>query len=358
MKDDAKTKRRLIDEITQLRKKFTAMEASLEKCRQNESALWAAKEQFRSIADYTPDGVVTADREAKIIYWNKGAKKIFGYNEKEILRKEVFILTHGRYIGRDRKRVQSIMKTGRLSTTGKVYEAIAYRKDGTEFPVEVSFSSFKDGDKVYITGIFRDITKRKEAEEELRRHQQELEELVKERTIAIAEKNEQLLKEIEERKHTEDAVVKREAELKENSRNLEELNTALKVLLERRDNDKTEFGGNVISNVKELISPYLERLRKTELNPTQMNYLDIVELNLNNLVSPFVGNLSSRFINLTPMEIKVANLVKEAKTNKEIAELLYISLNTVLFHRYNIRCKLGIKNKKINLRTKLLSFDE
>jgi DNA-binding CsgD family transcriptional regulator len=58
------------------------------------------------------------------------------------------------------------------------------------------------------------------------------------------------------------------------------------------------------------------------------------------------------------MEIKVANLIKEGRTNKEMAELLLRSKNTILFHRHNIRTKLGVKNKKINLRSHLLSYDE
>ena len=57
------------------------------------------------------------------------------------------------------------------------------------------------------------------------------------------------------------------------------------------------------------------------------------------------------------MEIRVANLVKEGQTNKETAEILCLSKNTIMFHRYNIRCKLGLKNKKINLRSHLLSKD-
>jgi DNA-binding CsgD family transcriptional regulator len=70
-----------------------------------------------------------------------------------------------------------------------------------------------------------------------------------------------------------------------------------------------------------------------------------------------VGMGFFKYFNLTPMEIRVANLVKEGKTNKEIEELLCLSKNTILFHRYNIRDKLGLKNKKINLRTHLLLYD-
>jgi DNA-binding CsgD family transcriptional regulator len=106
-----------------------------------------------------------------------------------------------------------------------------------------------------------------------------------------------------------------------------------------------------------LIAPYLERLKKSRLNTNQETLVNILDSNLNNIISPFISKLSFKFFNLTPMEIKVANLVKEGKTNKEIAELLCLAKNTILFHRYNIRRKLKLRNKKINLRSHLLSYD-
>lgn len=74
------------------------------------------------------------------------------------------------------------------------------------------------------------------------------------------------------------------------------------------------------------------------------------------MVSPFVTALSSRFLNLTPSEIRIAGLIKEGRASKEIADLLNLSVNTVLFHRYQIRCKLGLKNKKTNLQSYLKSL--
>jgi DNA-binding CsgD family transcriptional regulator len=182
--------------------------------------------------------------------------------------------------------------------------------------------------------------------------------MVEKRTKELAKINTQLQQEVEERKRAEKAVRKREVELKAQSHHLEEVNTALKVLLKQRENDKKELGENVLSNVKELISPYVERLKESRLNTNQKTLVDILESNLSNIISPFISKLSSKYFNFTPMEIRVSNLVKEGKTNKEIAELLDLSKNTILFHRYNIRNKLRLKNKKINLRSHLLSFNE
>ena len=75
------------------------------------------------------------------------------------------------------------------------------------------------------------------------------------------------------------------------------------------------------------------------------------------MITPFSKKLSNSIISLTPTEIQVAGLVKDGKSNKEIAELLNKSIRAITSHRDNIRQKLGLKNKKINLRTYLLSLD-
>ena len=102
--------------------------------------------------------------------------------------------------------------------------------------------------------------------------------------------------------------------------------------------------------------PYLEKLKNGELNNKQKAFLDILESNLKDIVSPFSRNLYLRYYNLTPSEMQIAGLVRHGKTTKQIANLLNLSARTVDTHRLRIRTKLGIRNKKSNLRSHLLSL--
>ena len=129
----------------------------------------------------------------------------------------------------------------------------------------------------------------------------------------------------------------------------------MKVLLRRRDEDKTELNEKMLFNVKELVVPYLEKLKKSPLDSKQVAYLNILESNLNDIISPFSRTLSAKYLGFTLTEILVANLVKEGKKSKEIAEKMHLSTRTIEFHRENIRKRLDIKNTKINLRS-YLSF--
>ena len=151
-------------------------------------------------------------------------------------------------------------------------------------------------------------------------------------------------------------VEERTGELKIKSENLEETNTALKVLLKQREKDRIELEEKVLSNVREMVAPFLSKLKKTRLDAGQMDYINVLESNLNDIISPFSQRLSFKHLNLTPSEIQTANLIKQGKTSKQIANMLHLSPRTIESHRRNIRDKLGIKNKKANLRTYLLSI--
>jgi DNA-binding CsgD family transcriptional regulator len=244
--------------------------------------------------------------------------------------------------------------------TIQLFETRRRTRDGRVLDVQISSRRYRDRDGNLAGNIviLRDISAAKRAEEELRRYHDQLEVLVEERTAELAQTNTRLAREIEERKRAEKALRKREVELEAQSHHLGEVNTALKVLLKQREDDRRELADSVLANVKELVIPYLERLEHSRLTTHQSTLVNILKTNLNNIISPFARRFSSPSYHLTPTEMRVANLVKEGRTNKEIAALLCLSKNTILFHRYNIRRKLGIKNKKINLQAHLMSAEK
>jgi len=168
--------------------------------------------------------------------------------------------------------------------------------------------------------------------------------------------NNGVFRDITLRKKAEEILKKRETELETKTKSLEEMNTALRVLLKKRDEDRFEIEEKILANIKELVEPYLIRLRKNCQGRNQIALIDIIESNIQDIASSFLNKLSGRFINLSPAEMQVASLVKHGKSSKEIAEFLNLSRKTIDSHRDSIRKKLGIKNKKANLRTHLATF--
>jgi DNA-binding CsgD family transcriptional regulator len=161
------------------------------------------------------------------------------------------------------------------------------------------------------------------------------------------------------RQHTEtvEKLKARESELAAKMEELQELNTALKVLLNNRETDRVTLEENILSNVQKLILPCVERLKKGALKRKQIQgEFQLLETSLNDLVAPFARQISSEFFGLTPNEIKVALLIKQGMTTKEIAKELNLSVNTIMTHRYKIRSKLGIKNQTKNLQVFLKQF--
>ena len=120
----------------------------------------------------------------------------------------------------------------------------------------------------------------------------------------------------------------------------------------------TDLEDKVLANIKELVFPFLEKLKHTCLSDKQTAYMEMIESSLKNIISPFLGRLSSQYYNFTPNEIKVANLIREGLTTKEIASLLNSSTCAIDFHRHNIRQKLGLKHQKTNLQSYLTTLSK
>jgi PAS domain S-box-containing protein len=160
------------------------------------------------------------------------------------------------------------------------------------------------------------------------------------------------------RKQTEQALLEKEKTLEDQAQRLERVNTALNVLLEHRENEKKELEENITANARRIIFPYIEKIENSRLTLENKTHLGAIKSNLEELISPFASKVSSRYMDFTPTETEIADHVRRGKTSKEISALLHVSLKAVSFHRYNIRKKLGISNKKVNLRSYLQSMSQ
>lgn len=151
-------------------------------------------------------------------------------------------------------------------------------------------------------------------------------------------------------KNKEIALQDSEKLLRVQKKNLEQKNAALKEILHQIDNEKNQFKEDMVLNIENLIMPIVKKIRG-ERTATRGKYIDLLENNLLEMVSSFGRKISEQQLRLTPREIEICNMVKNGLTSKEIANLLYISFNTVENHRVNIRKKLNIHNRRANLTT-------
>ena len=197
--------------------------------------------------------------------------------------------------------------------------------------------------------IVRDITEQKQTEKALKNAHDNLEKRVNKRTEELSSANSLLNQEIAKRKKAADDLERRTIEL-------EEANTALKVLLQQSGEAKQDVEEKVLANIKSLVTPFLDELAIKIGGRSEEVYLNIIQDNLEKITSSFTQNISNRFRDLTPREIQIANLIRQGRTNKEMAQLLNLSVRTVEFYRDNLRKKLEIKNKKTNLRSLLLTL--
>jgi PAS domain S-box-containing protein len=133
-----------------------------------EEALRESEERFRSVAQSAIDGIIVANSKGHIISWNKAAQTIFGYGEEEALGERLILLMPERFHDSYRRGLDRVLSGGKSDTIGKTVEYVGRKKDGSEFPLELSLASWKTDEEVFFTGIIRDVTERRQAEEALR----------------------------------------------------------------------------------------------------------------------------------------------------------------------------------------------
>ena len=276
-----------------------------------EERLKESEKKYRKIVENIYDIIYSYYADGTIDFVSPNVLSIAGYKPEEIIGHNFIEFVHPD----DREHVLNDYE--KTIKTGEEFPTILrlLKKDGSNFYVEEFGKVIRQGDKLIgVTGVLRDITERKKAEDKLKCAQKEL-------------------------------------EIK--TKNLEETNTALKILMEHQDSEKKIVEKNLLTNVKNLILPYLGKIKLNTSDERQLTYITIIETNLSEITKPFITKLANYHMKLTPTEIQIAELIRDDKTTKEIAKLLDISETTVFSHRRHIRAKLGLKKKSTNLKSYL-----
>ncbi len=290
-----------------------------------EKALWESESKLKAMLQSIPDHMTMMDEELNIVWANKIATQMFGDG---IIGRKCYESYHNRKEPCEPYPCL-VLKT---FNDGGVYEhnTDVVDKEGNTIHFHCTANVAlrgKDDKPVTVLEISRDITARKRVEEDLERHQKYLEDMIKERTEELEGKNV----------------------------TLQELNTTLKVLLKQREGDQKDMEERFVMNVRNLVLPYVEQMKKGNLNVGQRPYLDIIETHLHAIATPLLKNM--RQFNFTPKEIKVAALVRQGRSTKEIAEILGIATASIDIHRKNVRKKLGLSNRRANLQSHLESLE-
>ena len=276
-----------------------------------ENALSESEERYRFLFHSAPAGVFYYDTSLKIVEANDIFASILGTDKNTLSGLDLHKL-------RDKTCIPCLM----MPMKGKegTYEGrLRPYADSNEKWVFVRTTPLYGKSRVITggIGIIQDMTGNKKVQEDLRNNEQEL---------------------------------------KAKSRHLEEANAALRVILRHRDEDRLELQRNVISNIRALVMPYVDKLKGRLLDAEKEALIDILETNLRGVTSPFLRNITLSQYNLTPKEIQVANLIREGKSTKDIADMMHLSTRSIEYHRDRIRNRLGLKNQKTNLRSYLLTL--
>ncbi len=284
-------------------------------------ALAQSEARFRLTFEQAPVGIIHGDLTGRIRLANRRISELFGYppGDPSFLDLRLWECTHPD----DYWTVERFKKLLAGELEDYTVEKRYFRRDGKIWWASVRCCLARDGQErpQHFIVIVEDISQRKMAETALHKAHEELEAKVADRT----------------------------AELKA-------ANTALKVMLNHRAEEKKELEAKVNASVAQLVMPFVERLLSCGLSPDQRALAEAVRSGVSEITSPFARQLSSKLVGLTPKELEVARLVKEGKGSSEIAQILAVSENAVAFHRRNIRTKLGLKRKGLNLCSYLMNM--
>ena len=274
-----------------------------------EAALKESEAKYRNIFNNAMEGIFQTGINGEILSANPAFARLLGYKSPEDMMRAVKDVRYEIFVDEGQRNELRRLLDGQGFIRN--FEVKCRRKDGQRMWISLNMRAVRDSGNniLFCEGTLVDITERKSIQEDLLNK----------------------------------------------SRSLEETNAALRVLLKQREEDKTDLEEKVMRNMKELVFPYIDKLRAGQPGEDTV-IVDIIESNLNEILSPFIKTMAARYVNFTPKEIQVADLMKKGKTTKEISQILNLSPRTIDIHRYNIRRKLNINKKKVNLQSYLLTL--
>lgn len=288
--------------------------------KQAEAELAEAEGKYRGIFEHSPlgilqidkNGIVTASNEKLAEILCSSVDKIIGFDLLQSLKDE------------------------------NVRAAIISVLSGKTVHYEGPYLSVNGGERVYLRCFFSPITSSDDSVKAA---------IVIIENITCQKDTEKAL--LRARAELEQHIADRTAQLDRKTERLEETNVALKILLEKREEDRKELEKKVLFNVEKRVYPYLEKLEMKQSDATRTALLKIIQSNLDEITSSFSESHKDYLSNLTPTQIQIADLIKHGHTTKEIAFLLNLSPATIACHRQEIRKRLFLTNKKTNLQTAL-----
>jgi PAS domain S-box-containing protein len=267
-----------------------------------------SEKKYRNIFENAQEGIFQSTPDGRFISANPSLASMFGSKTPEELIELITDIPEQLYADPARR----LELVDILTHAGVVqdFEFQVRRQDGVIKYVSMNARGVRDehGKMLYYEGTVQDITEKKAAEKTLDAERQ----------------------------------------------SLEEANTALKVLLKRREEDRKELEEKILANVQQLVMPHVKKLKKNVLDPVQQMSIGLVESNLNEIISPFLHNIQG--FKFTPRQLEVATLIREGKTTKDIAGFLNVSKDAIDLLRFQIRKKLGLNKEKTNLQSYLKSL--
>ncbi|MBL7890263.1 MAG: PAS domain-containing sensor histidine kinase [Bacteroidia bacterium] len=265
-----------------------------------------SKEGLHALFAYATEGILITNSKGEITKINPSAERLFGYDEGELVGKKIELLVPQKYRGNHTEHRAKYNTNPHPRSMGKGMTLFGVRKDGKEFPVEISLSNYTANDELYVIAFIIDITERKQAEEKLKSYSTELEKRVEDRTLMLRE----AIAELEKTKEEIHAALEKEKELNDlKSRFVSmashEFRTPLSTIL------------SSVSLISKYNSPDTEDKKQKHISRVKSSVSHLTDL-LNDFLS--LGKLEEGVITSNPVTFDIVDF-----TNEILTELQHVA---------------------------------